>query len=369
MMFLATDDEEFLRAAGLLLLLGEGFVEPVLAPPEPRHVAAQQLLGSALQKGRISLAEEAAWIAELGLASEDELDGIGRWLVATGHLDMDEGLAFVGPTAEMRYGRRNFLELLAVFTAAPEVTVFHGRREIGSVDPMLLMSKVHGPRIIALSGRPWEVTHIDWRRRRAYVEPSDRVGTSTWMGEPRAYSFQLADAIRRVLLGANPAGVGMTSRSVTRLDALRGQYAHRVANGATVACDDHGRVRWWTFAGARANAVLIGALGEVAPELLDQWTYSNIHISLRSDSSASAVASALRQARDTFGDDLGVVVPPVTEQAVKRLKFAELLPPSLAIATLSARSADHCSAATIALRPVAPSMTVGEIARARPSPP
>lgn len=349
MMFLAADDEEFLRAAGLLLLLGEGFVEPVLAPPEPRHVAAQQFLGSALQKGRISLAEEAAWMAELGLASEAELDAIGRWLVATGHLDMDEGLAFVGPTAEMHYGRRNFMELLAVFTAAPEVTVLHGRREIGSVEPMLLVSKVHGPRIIALSGRPWEVTHIDWRRRRAYVEPSDRVGKSTWMGEPRAYSFELADAVRRVLLGATPARVGVTSRSVARLDALRGQYAHRVGHGVTVACDDGGGVRWWTFAGARANAVLTAALGEVAPELLDQWTYGNMHISLRSAASAAALASALHEARGTFGDDLAAVRPPVTEQALKKLKFAELLPPSMAIATLSARNADHRNAAKVAL--------------------
>jgi len=98
----------------------------------------------------------------------------------------------------------------------------------------------------------------------------------------------------------------------------------------------------------------LSAVGAMEEEL----RRSNIHISLRSDSSASAVASALRQARDTFGDDLGAVIPPVTEQAVKKLKFAELLPPSLAIATLSARNADHRSAATIALRPVVPAMTV-----------
>jgi len=196
MLFLTTNYEDFLRAAGLLLLLGEGFVEPVLAPPQPRHVAAQQLLGTALQKGRISLRDESVWMADLGLADDEEMASIARWLVATGHLDTDQGLAFIGPTAEMRYGRRHFMELLAVFTAAPEIAVIHGRREVGSVDPMLLASKVQGPRIIALAGRPWEVTHIDWRRKRAYVEPSHRVGRSTWMGEPRAYSLELADAIR-----------------------------------------------------------------------------------------------------------------------------------------------------------------------------
>ena len=100
--FLATEDDELLRAAGLLLLLDEGFVEPVVAPPEPLHVAAQQLLGVALQKGRISLAEESIWICGLGLADEVRLAEICAWLVETGHLDTDQGLAFIGPRAEAR---------------------------------------------------------------------------------------------------------------------------------------------------------------------------------------------------------------------------------------------------------------------------
>jgi ATP-dependent helicase Lhr and Lhr-like helicase len=120
MTFLALDDVELMRAAGLLLLLGEGFVDPVTPPPCPRHVAAQQLLGTALQKGRIDVREESSWLAALGLASPEDLERIGDWLVETGHLDVDSGLAFVGPEAERRYGARNFMEVLAVFAAAPE---------------------------------------------------------------------------------------------------------------------------------------------------------------------------------------------------------------------------------------------------------
>ena len=352
MMFLATNDEEFLRAAGLLLLLGEGFVEPVVAPTWPRHVAAQQLLGAALQKGRISLRDGSAWMVKLGLATRDEMASIASWLVSTGHLDMDQGLALIGPTAEARYGRRHFMELLAVFTAAPEVAVIDGRREVGSVDPMLMASKVHGPRIIALAGRPWEVISIDWRRRCAYVEPSDRVGTSTWMGGPRASSFELADAIRRVLLGADLSAAELSNRSLVRLDAVREQYGHRVADGSTVVVADDGRLRWWTFAGLRANAVLTAAIEDVAPEVLDQWSFGNMNISLRSDASATAVASALRAARGASGDDLAGVIPRVTEQAVKKLKFSELLPPTLAFATLSARGADYHGASLVAASPV-----------------
>ncbi|WP_051517989.1 DEAD/DEAH box helicase [Intrasporangium chromatireducens] len=359
MTFLGVEDEDFLRAAGLLLLLGEGFVEPVVAPPSPLHIAAQQLLGTALQKGRISLEDEAAWMEHLGLAGGDELESIGRWLVATEHLDVDQGLAFVGPTAEARYGRRNFMELLAVFTAAPELTVLHGRREVGSIDPMLLVTKAAGPRVIALAGRPWEVKHVDWRRRRAHVEPSDRAGRSAWMGEPRAYSFELSNAIRRVLLGATPSGVVLSTRAVARLEALRAQYAHRVSEDARVVAEEDGRVRWWTFAGMRANAVLTAALGLVAPELLDEWSAGNLNVPLRSDATAGAVASALRAARAVAGDDLAGAVPPVSEQALRKLKFAELLPQELAVATLASRNGDHPGAEVVACTPlVSPSSDI-----------
>ncbi len=350
--FLSLDDAELVRAAGLLLLHGEGYVEPVTPPPQPRHVAAQQLLGLALQKGHIDLPGEAGRIAELGLASPAEAREIADWLVETGHLDQDSGLHFVGPTAERRFGSRNFMDLLAIFTAAPEITVLHGRTEIGSVDPTLLMSKVEGPRIIALAGRPWKVTYIDWRRRRAYVEPSDRPGRSRWTGDGRAYSFELSDAIRRVLLGEDPAGVVLSERARRRLAAVRLAFEPRVSEDSTVVAPDGARLRWWTFAGAKANAVLTAAVGAVAPDLLDEWSYSNLTVSLRSDATAPALAAALRAAKVDFGDDLARVVPEVSEQALKKLKFAELLPPPMAVATLAARSADWSGARRVCSRPV-----------------
>jgi ATP-dependent Lhr-like helicase len=353
MTFLTLDDVELMRAAGLLLLLSEGFVDPVEPPPCPRHVAAQQLLGVALQKGRIDVREESSWMARLGLASSEELALIGQWLVETGHLDVDSGLAFVGPEAERRYGRRNFMEVLAVFAAVPEVTVLHGRVEIGTVNPLLLTTKIEGPRLLVLAGKPWQVTHIDWRRRRAFVEPSDRGVVTKWSGESRPYSFALSDAIRRVLLGADLPGVALSQRAVERLALVRDRYARYTDPDSTVvAPDDNARLRWWTFAGARANAVLNAALAAVAPELLETGSFSNLNLALRGDAAAPSVAAALREARRRFGEELSAVAPEVSERAMKKLKFSEMLPPDLARLTLAARSADNAHAVRAARRPV-----------------
>jgi ATP-dependent Lhr-like helicase len=52
-LFLALDEDNLLLAAGLLLAWSRGFVEPAVAPPEPRHIVAQQLLALCLQENRI----------------------------------------------------------------------------------------------------------------------------------------------------------------------------------------------------------------------------------------------------------------------------------------------------------------------------
>ena len=52
-LFLALNKGALLWSAGLLQLWGHGYVEPVVAPPEPRHIVAQQILALCLQEHRI----------------------------------------------------------------------------------------------------------------------------------------------------------------------------------------------------------------------------------------------------------------------------------------------------------------------------
>lgn len=352
MVFLATSDDELLRGTALLQLWSEGYVEPVVPPPTPRHVLAQQLLALCLQHGRVGSSTWDETLRGLALATAPERAEISAWLTSNGHLDSDSGMLFVGPAAERRYGRKNFLELLSVFTSDPEFVVLHGRTDIGSVDPMVLTRKVAGPRLISLAGRAWKVTYIDWKRRRAYVEPSDQAGVSRWSSAPQPLSYELTDAMRRVLLGVEPAG--LSKRAVTQLAGVRTERASTVDESCSViAASDNGQLRWWTYAGARANSVLATALTAVDPTLVDEVDrFDNRYLRLRGDASAGAVQSALRSARSEFGTDLGGVVPSVSEQAVKQLKFAELLPPAMAVETLAVRGADNRGAARVVARAV-----------------
>ncbi len=54
-LFLALDQDQTLHAAGLLSRWAQGWVEPVVPPPAPRHIVAQQLLALALQEKTVGL--------------------------------------------------------------------------------------------------------------------------------------------------------------------------------------------------------------------------------------------------------------------------------------------------------------------------
>lgn len=105
-----------------------------------------------------------------------------RHLVNEGFLDEDAGMLFIGPEAERRLGRRHFIELTASFPAPPGFTVLSGRTEIGQTAPSVRMEERPGPRLLLLGGRSWQVTFIDWGRKRAFVEPADGGGVAKWTG-------------------------------------------------------------------------------------------------------------------------------------------------------------------------------------------
>jgi ATP-dependent Lhr-like helicase len=259
MLFLALDEEQFLIAAGLLLAWGRGFVEPVTAPPEPRHIIAQQVLALCLQEGRVGERLWQEWLPLPGLLG-DSAEAVTSYLVSAGFVQREDGMLFIGPEAERRYGMRHFMGLMATFTAPPEFTVLHGRDEIGRTDPVLLADNVEGPRLLLLAGRSWRVTWTDWKRRRCFVEPADTGGRARWLSAGvGGLSFEITRAMRDVLLGATPP-VALTRRAEGVLAGLRSDAIGRVTDGRTVISGTDGDLRWWTWAGYRTNATLQATL-------------------------------------------------------------------------------------------------------------
>ncbi|MEU4528043.1 DEAD/DEAH box helicase [Micromonospora ureilytica] len=342
-LLLCRSGAELTKAAALLLLWGRGWVEPVVAPPEPRHIVAQQVMALCLQEHRIGdRLWSTAWngLEPFGPGAEP----IIRHLLDQGYLDSDSGLLFIGPEAERRFGRRHFMDMTAVFTGPPEFTVLHGRNELGRVDPSLLTEKVPGERRLLLGGRAWRVTYVDWRRRRCFVEPADGGGrarwtTSGWVGS----GYALTRAMRDVLLGADPP-VQLTARAKTRLSVERDERSALVHPGGSMAVrTTAGDLLWWTWAGLRANATLTATLSEVVDpaQRFDDYAI-RLRENLTPQDWRSLVADAGKR----------ICLPEVSVRAVAGLKFSTALPERLAQATLAARLADLPGAAEVLDEPV-----------------
>ena len=338
-LFLALDRGALLDAAGLLLLWGSGWVEPVIPPPEPRHIVAQQILALCLQEHRVGENLWEQWWEGLGPFGPSARPIVAH-LVREGFLDSDCGMLFIGPEAEKRFGRRHFMELTTAFTAMPQFTVLNGREEIGRTDPALLTAKIDGPRLLLLAGHNWRVTWIDWKRRRCFVEPADSGGKARWIfpGTGGA-SFALSRAIRDVLLGADPPA-RLTRRAQAALTEARETAPDVVHPGGTVISrGPQGDVRWWTWAGLRANATLIATLGDMADTA---QRVEEFFVRLRDDATPEAWKAALTDIEERL------CLPAVDDKALDGLKFSVALPRHLAEATLAARLAD-LNGATIAL--------------------
>ena len=193
-LFLATSDDGFLRASGLLRLWLDGYVEPVVPPSEPFHIFAQQLMALALQEGRIGRSTWREWLGDMPAfraMSREHLDDILDFMLTRGMLYEDDGMMSLGIEGERAFGRRHFMELMSVFTSEPLFSVLHGRSELGLVHPLSFQVRRDGPVVLSLAGRSWEVAHVDWDRRVAYVKTTSEKGRSRWIGPGIPLRFEL----------------------------------------------------------------------------------------------------------------------------------------------------------------------------------
>lgn len=311
------------------MLWRRGFVEAVQPPPHPRHLAAQQLLALALQEGAFSRASWRDWWGSLSLM--DDAPEVLEYLVDEEFLVEDTGLLIIGPRAEKEFGRRHFMELLSSFLAEKELRVVTGTKEIGFVSPLSLPhrdARVQKP--IVLGGRAWLVEDVDWARFLVTVSPMRERGDVRWQSDAIAFSFEVMQARRDVLLGETP-DVELSKRAESRLPLMRDEYLSEVDPAGLVLSRGVTGSTLWTWAGLRANATFLAGVG------LPVDNVTNEGVGLPADVSAKELRRG----------DMVRAVPYVDPRQIEALKFSVALPLDLARATLAERFADRDGAEVV----------------------
>nr|WP_197998734.1 DEAD/DEAH box helicase [Gimesia aquarii] len=331
-LFLATSDEGLLRAAALIELWQRDYVEPVQAPPCPYHILAQQLMALILQERGIGSSQWLQWVESVPGFAEmkpEQVAELVEFMIAKGILWSDNGILAFAPEGEATFGRRNFMDILSVFTSPPLFKVISGQKELGNVHESTFYRKEEGPAVLVLAGRSWKTKHLDWKRRLAHVEPTEEKGRSRWLGEGQMLSHAICQSIRRILASEenDPA---WSQRTIQQFDDLRDEHPW-VSDGSTsLILQPNGEIRWWTFAGGIANTLLADTLKSNCDVKGD-----NLSLSFPTASSLETVSEFIN------GLQLENVRLIPNNDAMENLKFSECLSPEIASEVFTSRFSDR----------------------------
>jgi ATP-dependent Lhr-like helicase len=339
-LFLATSPKALLRAAALLSLWESGFVEPVVAPPEPVHLLSQQLMALALQEGGIGEGDWRAWVGRLpafGSLGAEQVAALLRHLKEKEILFSDEGILGFGAEGEALFGRRHFLELLAVFSTPNMLTVLSGLREIGQIEGgYLFRSQQAGPLRIVLGGRFWVVESVDWRNRSVQVKESSEKGRGAWIGSGQGMSPTLARGVQTVL-SSDTVPAQWSERARAAMEQQRKEFGFLSPDTNTlVVSAQEERFQWYTFGGSMVNQLLSRHFTEFCG-LPSEGNELAVVFDLRLD--AQALLEKLR--RVEVEDVLARMS--FDTAAVEALKFHQTLPSELQQRVLRARLVDRAA--------------------------
>lgn len=333
--FLCELPEAVLQAVALVELAQEGWVEPVAEQTRCWPVLVHQLLAMTLQFGAISA--ERCWeqlqrVPDFQGAGKSDFDVILGHMLKEDFLYESGGLLSMGQKAEKVYGRKNFLELYAVFSSPVLYRVLtHAGRDIGSLEQDFVDRLVEQMSSFLLGGRAWSVERVNHEERVVTVKEAPRGQKPSWGGYiPQMLGFDLCQRIK--LVHTEDVRYPYVSEQVYGvIQSQREDLGEVLARSGPAVQLDGSLARWWTFAGGRVNHTLKYGL-----EILEGWKVvaDNFLVRIEGDGiNHDTVRAAIRRLSDpNWWND-----PKTTHTVLSRLpeyrlsKFQPCLPEKYAL--------------------------------------
>jgi ATP-dependent helicase Lhr and Lhr-like helicase len=264
--FFCTTPETVLQAVAIVELARQGWVERVDITDRCWPVLVHQLLALALAADGVPI--EQAWahlsrVPDLAGISRPEFDTLITHMLADGGLREASGRLVLGPKAERRFGRKNFMELYAVFSSPQSYAVeTTSGVPIGTLTQGFVDSLVEGVSCFLLGGRPWVLEQARHSDRRLIVERAPSGRKPTWGGRaPQFLGYEVCQAVLDLVTNDREIPYLHESARVV-VQAERARFAGVVEPGVggIEIAEEEGEIRWWTFAGGKRNAALRYAL-------------------------------------------------------------------------------------------------------------
>ncbi len=297
--FFCLSSESLLQSVALLRLAEAGWVEDVTPAAHAMHVLAHQVMALILQEGGISRHKLMPWVEAAYPFSSirpERVQELVDTMVAREILYEADGLLSLGTRGEKLYGKKNFFELYAVFTAPPVMKVQHGKEDVGYVQALFVTmhDASKGPLCFRLSGRAWEVGQIDFGKGVLHVRPADYGRVPSWLGLPGVLSNPLCMAMLDVLLHERQEGEWLSKTAAAELAAMRDSYDGLLEEGTAPLEEHPDGVQWHTFAGGAVNRLLAAGLEQKSGK---KWVAGNLSLKCK-DIAFPAASEAVRSLAD-----------------------------------------------------------------------
>lgn len=337
--FFCLSAESLLQSVALLRLAEAGWVEDVKPAAHAMHVLAHQVMALILQEGGISRHKLMPWVEAaypFSSVRPERVRELIDTMLAREILYEADGLLSLGQRGEKLYGRKNFFELYAVFTAPPVMRVQHGKEDVGYIQALFVSmhDASKGPLCFRLSGRAWEVGQIDYGKGVLHVHPADQGRVPSWVGMPGVLSNSLCYAMLDVLLHEAQEGAWLSKPAAAELAVMRDSYDGLLEEGTAPLEDHPDGVQWHTFAGGAVNRLLAAGLEQKSGK---KWVAGNLSIRCK-DIAFAAASDAVRSlaslnwehvaanaAREMARGMLSKFQPCLPEEAEDRLLSERLL--------------------------------------------
>lgn len=333
--FLCEDPEAVLQAVALIELAREGWVERVAQQGRCWPVVVHQLLAMTLQYGAISAErcwEQLAKVPDFRAVTRAELDELIEHMKAEDFLFEAGGLLSMGQRAERVYGRKNFLELYAVFSSPVLYRVMTGAgRDLGSLEQDFVDRLVEQMSSFLLGGRAWAVERVNHSDRVVVVREAPAGVKPSWGGFiPQLLGFELCQRMKRVLTETvrYPYVDARGMRHIEEKRADLGEILRRPGHAVQI---DGSVARFWTFAGGRVNQTLKYGL-----EVAEGWKVVADNFQLRIEGDGIGHES-VRAAIGRMGSPAFWDAPEMRRAVLARLpgyrlsKFQDCLPERFAL--------------------------------------
>ena len=293
--FFCLSAESLLQSIAILRLAERGWVEDVQPAIHAMHVLAHQVMALILQEGGISRHKLLPWVEAaypFSSVRTERLQELVDTMLERDILYEADGLLSLGKRGEKLYGRKNFFELYAVFTAPPVMRVQHGKQDVGYVQALFVSmhDPGNGPLCFRLSGRAWQVGQTDWSKGVLHVRPAEHGRVPSWMGLPGVLSTELCQAMRDVLLHERQEAGWLSRAAALELVSMRESYAGLLEEGSAPLEHQPDGVQWHTFAGGSVNRLLAAGLEQASGK---KWTAGNLTLRCK-DLPVTAAVDSIR---------------------------------------------------------------------------